>query len=441
MSGRFVRASKYRHVFGAIAKKDKAYQGVKPNFSGEGNFMAASSLYTALPISGGGGPVQIIKNGAFEKYGTTVGKLNVHKAPVLDCSFAPFDHALLATGDDVGQVNVTRLPDISKLPDTKDVKAYSECIGAIEAMAVLPECPSKKVGILGWNPNVKGILAAASFDNTIKIWDVEANKNISSFEQPDLPFYFEWNSDGSRIAMTRKDKYICIMDPRDQKSEIKVEGGFESKSYRCVWADPMHKLLVTGASGGGRVLRIYDPRKFDKCLQTVDIDQGGSVLIPYYDPDTSMLYLPGKGDATVRYYEVSDKDENEQFCFPLSEFRDNEAAKGGCFLPKSSCDTKICEVAIFYRLLKDMVSPVSFTVPRKSEVFQSDIFPDTYAGPSHTAKEYSSIHEFKAPAKRSMKQALDLSAATKRTKQDIEREIEAAQNKIKALQLELSNAK
>jgi len=81
MSGRFVRASKFRHVFGAIAKKDKAYQNVKPNLSGEGNFIAASVLYTAVPITGGGGPVQIIKNGAYEKFGTTVGKLNSHKAP------------------------------------------------------------------------------------------------------------------------------------------------------------------------------------------------------------------------------------------------------------------------------------------------------------------------------------------------------------------------
>jgi len=443
MSGRFVRSSKFRHVFGAIAKKDKAYQNVKPNLSGEGNFIAASVLYTAVPITGGGGPVQIIKNGAYEKFGTTVGKLNSHKAPVLDCTFAPYDACLLATGDDVGQVNVSRLPEIKDLPDTKDVKAYADCIGAVEPVAVLPDCPTKKVAILGWNPNVKGILGGVSFDNTVKIWDVEANKNIINFEQPDLPYYFDWNSDGSRIAVTRKDKFVCIIDPRDNKSEIKAEG-LDAKPNRCVWADPVHKLIVTGSSGGSRVLRVYDPRKFDKYLQQVDIDQGGSVLCPYYDADTSMVYLPGKGDATVRYYEVTEKDENESFCFPLSEFRDNESAKGGCFLPKSACDTKICEVAIFYRLLKDWVSPVSFTVPRKSEMFQSDIFPDTYAGPSyHSAGEYMGLKgDWKHPSKRSMKDNKpEAHVASKRTKADIEKELEAAQNKVKALTAELASFK
>jgi len=210
----------------------------------------------------------------------------------------------------------------------------------------------------------------------------------------------------------------------------------------CV-GDPVHKLIVTGSSGGGRVLRVYDPRKFEKYLQQVDIDQGGSVLCPYYDPDTSMVYLPGKGDATVRYYEVADKDENESFCFPLSEFRDNESSKGGCFLPKSACDTKICEVAIFYRLLKDWVSPVSFTVPRKSEMFQSDIFPDTYAGPSYVASEYSGIKgDWKHPSKRSMKDNKpEVHVAAKRTKADIEKELEAAHNKVKALTAELASFK
>jgi len=113
-----------------------------------------------------------------------------------------------------------------------------------------------------------------------------------------------------------------------------------------------------------------------------------------------MLYLGGKGDAAIRYWEITNE---EPFVHALSEFRDIESTKGGCFLPKALCDTTKCEVAICYRVMKDWISPVSFQVPRKSEMFQGDIFPDTYAGrPSSTADEYAAGTN-KAPLKRSMK--------------------------------------
>jgi len=448
MSGRFVRQSKYRHMFGTLNKKEKAYQNIKPALAGEGNFLASSALYTAVPLTGGGGPVQIIRNGSYEKYTTVVGKLNVHKNPVLDLQFSPYDHALLATGDDVGQVNVTRLPDVSTLPETvKDGKqdhkatdAYAAIMAGLSALAVLPDCHVKKVSNISWSPNFRNILGSSGFDNAVKIFDVDACKNIATLEQSDQPYSFDWNSDSSRIAVMRKDKTIVIIDPRDNKSEIKAEG-LDAKPGRVVWADPARKLIATGVKGGSRVIATYDPKKFNTPLAVLDVDQGGSVLTPYYDPDTSVLFLPGKGDATLRYYEIMEKDETEAYCFPLSEFRDSESSKGGCFLPKSACDVSKCEITIFYRLMRDWISPVSFTVPRKSETFQADLFPDTYQGPAYESKEYISLtgKEHKAPHKRSMKQSADLTPT--RTKADVERDLEAAKNRIKALEAEFAAMK
>jgi coronin-1B/1C/6 len=286
-------------------------------------------------------------------------------------------------------------------------------------------------------------LGSVGFDNVIKIYDVEQSKAVYSHDLPDLPYYFDWNSDGSRIAVVRKDKYVSILDPRDAKSEIKAEG-LDPKPSRCVWADAARKLVVTGVKGGSRVIALFDPRKFTTPLTVTDVDSGGSVLCPFYDPDNSVLYLPAKGDATIRYYEMVEKDDNDQHIFYLSEFRDNESAKGGCFLPKSACDVKQCEVAIFYRLLRDWVSPVSFTVPRKSDQFQADLFPDTYHSPSLDAKDYASYanKEHKAPVKRSMKPGVFAEAAApQRTKEDVERELDIAKAKVAALQLELSKFK
>ncbi len=41
---RFVRASKFRHVHGAIAKKEKSFQGVKAETTGEGKLLLLAFL-------------------------------------------------------------------------------------------------------------------------------------------------------------------------------------------------------------------------------------------------------------------------------------------------------------------------------------------------------------------------------------------------------------
>lgn len=37
----------------------------------------------------------------------------------------------------------------------------------------------------------------------------------------------------------------------------------------------------------------------------VDLDTSNGVMFPLYDPDTNMIFLCGKGDSVIRYFEVS----------------------------------------------------------------------------------------------------------------------------------------
>lgn len=61
-------------------------------------------------------------------------------------------------------------------------------------------------------------------------------------------------------------------------------------------------------------------------------------------------------------------------------------------MPKRGCDIKNCEIGRFYKLhSKGLCEVISFTVPRKSDIFQEDIYPDTPASiPSLTAEEWAS---------------------------------------------------
>ena len=50
-------------------------------------------------------------------------------------------------------------------------------------------------------------------------------------------------------------------------------------------------------------------------------------------------------------------------------------------MPKRGVDVMQCEITRFYKLntSRNIVEPVSMIVPRKTEVFQDDIYPETAA--------------------------------------------------------------
>jgi hypothetical protein len=122
-------------------------------------------------------------------------------------------------------------------------------------------------------------------------------------------------------------------------------------------------------------------------------------MMPFYDDDTRMLYLTGKGDGNIRYFEFVDEAPSVYF---LSEHRTNVSTKGADMLAKRTCNAMKCEVARMLKLTGDSVEPISFVVPRKSESFQEDIFPDAIAGkPALEANAWLS-GENKAPLRVSM---------------------------------------
>eukprot|EP00483_Globobulimina_turgida_P001951 UN01953 len=110
--------------------------------------------------------------------------------------------------------------------------------------------------------------------------------------------------------------------------------------------------------------------------------------MPYYDNDNGLLYMSGKGDGRVQYSEIIN--DNKKW-YPLGAYRDTELQKGGGWIAKRACDVWRCEVNRFLKLTKNAVVPISFIVPRKSgaDIFQEDIYPDTYAGkPALSADEW-----------------------------------------------------
>jgi len=104
-----------------------------------------------------------------------------------------------------------------------------------------------------------------------------------------------------------------------------------------------------------------------------------------------MVYVVGKGDGNVRYYEILD--EAPWICY-LNQFISGAPQKSFGLLPKRGVDVTACEVLRFYKLhaTKDVVEPISMIVPRKSSMFQEDIYPDTSAPVAALTGEKHNCH-------------------------------------------------
>ncbi|TFK80356.1 DUF1900-domain-containing protein [Polyporus arcularius HHB13444] len=120
-------------------------------------------------------------------------------------------------------------------------------------------------------------------------------------------------------------------------------------------------------------------------VKTITIDQTSGVLMPFWT-DNNILFLAGKGDGNIRYYEY----ENDNL-FPLAEHKSSDPQRGMCFLPRRGLSVSDCEIARALKVAANSIEAIAFIVPRKSDSFQSDIFPPApSAEPALTAAEFFS---------------------------------------------------
>jgi hypothetical protein len=430
MSGRFVRASSFRHVFGQPAKPEGSFLDIKVQCSGDGNFIASNGKHMAFAGRGGGGPVVILNNDAPRRVGSSAKKLVVHRSKVLDFDWSPFDKSLIATCAEDNLLKVSKIPDegLTEHQNTELVTLQGH---------------EKKVIGLAWNPNASNIIASAGFDHTARIWNVETQQATHSIAHGAELNHIRWNRDGSQVATTCKDKVIRVFDPRDEKSVQEISAFDGSKKAGVEWLTRHNMIGCVGfTKRSARQIKLFDIRKLNKAAHTEDLDQSAGVLIPFYDHDTSMFFVSGKGDSTIKYFEIVGGSPYMHF---LSAFADNKSHKGMCFLPKTACDTTKCEVASCLRVMNDSIVPISFVVPRKNaDTFQSDIYPDAYAGiAGQTADQWNAgeaaeviLTSMRPGEVRSQEAGAELVA--KATYAELEAQLAAAQARIAELEAQVA---
>jgi len=240
-----------------------------------------------------------------------------------------------------------------------------------------------------FHPLASNVLLSVDSSKQVKIWDLESSKDVLTLPESHkaLPTNISWNLDGSQCASSCKDKMLRIFDPRANKCVSEVADHQGAKGGRVAWLKKKNLIFTCGfAKGSERQLALYDPRKMDQRLTLQPIDSSSSSLMPFYDEDNAVLWLAGKGDGNIRYYEIADE---EPCVFLLNEFKSKDPQAGMAILPKSCCEVMKCELTRLVKLTpQGQIIPIKFEVPRKDNHYFQDLFPDTMYGPSMQGSDW-----------------------------------------------------
>lgn len=121
---------------------------------------------------------------------------------------------------------------------------------------------------------------------------------------PDIVYSACFNWDGSKLVTTCKDKKIRIYDPRSAELESEAMCHEGSKATRAIFL--RHGLIFTTGfnRSSERQYSLRAPDALNEPIVMVELDTSNGVMFPLYDADTNLIYLCGKGDSVIRYFEV-----------------------------------------------------------------------------------------------------------------------------------------
>ncbi|UZJ56353.1 hypothetical protein CBS101457_005673 [Exobasidium rhododendri] len=402
----FVRPSKYRHVYGTAAKKEGCYDNVKvSNNAWDTNLVATNGKYLALNWnSSGGGAFAVLPVDRSGKLPDIYPLCRGHTATVLDTAFSPFHEDIVVSGADDGTLGVWRIdPSHFQILDLSEKE--KEKAGGVKDFVPLARISTgtRKIGQVVFHPTAEGIVAVSTSDHQVRLYDLSSiireggssNGGAGGVEQlspkvtmigpKDSVQSLDFDFYGDRLAVTSRDKQLRIYDARKGGDPILIGPGHEGiKGARVIWCGDRERLITTGfTKTSNRQMFLWDAKSLEKPLVALTLDTSSGVVMPFWS-DNGLVYLAGKGDGNVRYYEL----ENDEF-FELAEHKSSEPQRGMTFVPRRSLTVSDNEIARAYKVTGNMIQPIAFQVPRRAESFQSDIFPPAPSAiPALTAAEF-----------------------------------------------------
>lgn len=234
----FGRVSKFRHLKGTPGHKSTHIENIR-NLSrqipGECDGFQANPERAAVPISGAGGKIAIFELSKPGRLPDGVIPSLVNGNNIMDFQWDPFDNKRLAVACDDGTVKIWAIPEggLSEPTNEPEKELFAH---------------SDKIYIIRYHPLAKNVFLTASYDMTLKIWDLDTlTEKYCLKGHTDQIFSFAWSPCGTYGATVSKDGKIRVYNPRKSENPIREgTGPVGTRGARLVWAIEGEYIVVTG---------------------------------------------------------------------------------------------------------------------------------------------------------------------------------------------------
>jgi len=371
-----VRDSKFRHTFGSNLKKDQCYDNIRTSkATWDTTFSAVNpKFYAVITEASGGGAFLVVPLSKTGRLAPDQPLVAGHKGPVLDISWCPHNDNVIASASDDMTIKIWQIPD-------------EGVTSTLTEPVVTLSGHQRRVGFVVWHPSAQNILVSASSDNTAIVWNVGTGEPLNVITLPETVLSVCWNWNGSELLFSLKDKKLYRIDPRNGKVIEEGASHEGSKPCKAIYLKNGNIFTTGFTKQSERQYSVRAAGDIGTPLEIQDLDTSTGVQFPLYDPDVNLVYLCGKGDSVIRYFEITDE---APYVHYINTFQSSGPQRAIAAMPKRGVNFMSCEIDRLFRVNNDgHCQVIEFKVPRKSELFQDDLFPDTVSDvPAVTADDW-----------------------------------------------------
>ena len=206
-----------------------------------------------------------------------------HTALVHCVAVSP-DGKLLATA---GFDNTVKIWDINADGSIKEKKTLTGHTGPVYAVAFHPTDPK--------------IVATASQDKTGRVWDITDGKTKVELKgHTDIVDTIAFSPDGKSLATAGADKAVKLWNQADGK-ELKALGAHDGSVYSVAFS-PDSKLLASAGAGKDNLVKIWDVKEQKELTQLKGHEQPVTAVVFTGNTDVVTTSM----DRTIRVWNVKD---------------------------------------------------------------------------------------------------------------------------------------
>ena len=176
-------------------------------------------------------------------------ELRGHRSKVHSVSWSPVNGTFLASGSTDHTI---------RLFPTDSILQAGEVLGSSDKDTMELRGHKESVDQLAWCPVQEHILASASADKTVKLWDCRMTKEcVASINTAGENINLCWSPDGSRILVGSKDDLLSVINV--SKQSIEATQKFTNEVNEVAWT--IDGIYMTSGSGQINLYRYAEMRE------------------------------------------------------------------------------------------------------------------------------------------------------------------------------------